>query len=356
VSEIRSDVFIVNPTDIRFVPLPLLDIADLESYSNMFLNAIRRHSPRDHAEARGEMHNVLVWLWDVAISPILDELGLTEACQSNSVLSRVWWVGSGLLNILPLHAAGYHESGSTRNALDRVISSYTPTMKALAYARERNNRVPSVNFQKVMLVGWPERPGQDNLPFVASDIKELNNLLSPRIRTTVVQTPSRENVLSALLEHQIVHFSCHGYSSATNPSESRLLLNDWKNSPLTVSDLTACNIQLGRFAFLSACHPASSRDFRLLSESINLSSAIQLAGYPSVVGTLWQVTAKHSAEIARDVYGRMLVGNELDTERSAESLNWAVRTLRDRTRVRPGFSKIVPDDPLIWAPFIHLGV
>ena len=87
-----------------------------------------------------------------------------------------------------------------------------------------------------------------------------------------------------------------------------------------------------------------------MSESINLSSAIQLAGYPSVIGTLWQVTAKHSAEIAKDVYGRMLVGNELDTERSAESLNWAMRSLRDRTRVVSGFSMIVPDDPLIWAP------
>jgi hypothetical protein len=82
VSEIRSDAFIVNPTDIRFVPLPSLEIADLESYSNMFLNAIRRHSSRDHAEARGEMHNVLVWLWNVAISPILDELGrLLEQCS-----------------------------------------------------------------------------------------------------------------------------------------------------------------------------------------------------------------------------------------------------------------------------------
>jgi hypothetical protein len=88
VSKIRSDAFIVNATDICLVPLPSLQTAELESYSNMFLDAIRPHS-QDHAKARGEMHKVLVWLWDVAISPILDELGFTEACQRTAVLSRV---------------------------------------------------------------------------------------------------------------------------------------------------------------------------------------------------------------------------------------------------------------------------
>ena len=57
----------------------------------------------------------------------------------------------------------------------RTRSSLTPL---LAYARERNKRVTRVDFQKAPLVGWS---GQDNLPFAASDIKELNNFLSPHI-------------------------------------------------------------------------------------------------------------------------------------------------------------------------------
>jgi CHAT domain-containing protein len=175
----------------------------------------------------------------------------------------VWWVGKGLLNILPIHAAGYHESGSNSNALDRIISSYTPTLKALAYARERSVRMANLECpKKAMLVGMPETPGltSGNLPSVARESNDVNNLLYPRILTTVVQNPTRENVLSLLRDHQIVHFSCHGYSSAANPSESQLLLNDWQSTSLTVSDFTALNIQSGQFAFLSACHSASSRN------------------------------------------------------------------------------------------------
>lgn len=120
---------------------------------------------------------------------------------------------------------------------------------------------------------------QGNLPFVVKETNELNNLLSSRIQTTVVLKPTRENVLSILHDHQIVHFLYHS-SSPVNPSQSQLVLHDWKISPLTVSDLMAMKIQLPQFAVLSTCHSASSRYFRVLSESINLSSAIQLCRLP----------------------------------------------------------------------------
>jgi CHAT domain-containing protein len=247
--------------------------------------------------------------------------------------------------------------GSLRNVIERVISSYTPTIKALAYSRERIGRAANLKSQKAVIVGMPETPNQHDLPHVATEIKWLIDILSPCIETTVLHKATKESVLSVLRDHQIVHFSCHGYSAADNPSEGSLLLDDWQNSPLTVSDLTALDIPLPQFAYLSACHSASSRDFRLLNESINLSSAIQLAGYPSVLGTLWQVSDEDSAKIARDVYAWMLVGTKLETERSADGLHHAVHSLRERTRVVQGFTKKVPEsDPLVWAPYIHLGV
>ena len=46
---------------------------------------------------------------------------------------RVWWVATGSLALLPVHAAG-HRDGS-RTLLDRVISSYTPTVRSLTAAR-----------------------------------------------------------------------------------------------------------------------------------------------------------------------------------------------------------------------------
>ena len=86
------------------------------------------------------MKVILEWLWDVAVKPVLDELGFTQIPQLDEVWPRVWWVGSGLLNILPIHASGYHDSTPPQTALDRVISSYAPTVKSLAYARERGSK------------------------------------------------------------------------------------------------------------------------------------------------------------------------------------------------------------------------
>ena len=74
-------------------------------------------------------------MWDVAVGRVLDFLRFTVAPVGDASWLRVWWVGNGLLNFLPLHAAGYHDSFD-RTAIDRVISSYTPSIKVAMYARE----------------------------------------------------------------------------------------------------------------------------------------------------------------------------------------------------------------------------
>lgn len=171
--------------------------------------------------------------------------------------------------------------------------------------------------------------------------------------TTIIQNPVRDVALSELPKHSIVHFACHGYS-ADDPSQSSLLLEDWQTQPLTVSDLTSLNIESAKFAYLSACYTSTMRNIRLLDESINLSSAIQLSGYPSVVGTLWHVGDRDSAEVARSIYEWILKDGKLDVRRSAEGLHKVIKTLRNRTRVK--FRSTMESDPLIWAPYIHIGI
>jgi len=161
-------------------------------------------------------------------------------------------------------------------------------------------------------------------------------------------------VLAELPKHSIIHFACHGYP-AVDPSQSSLLLDDWRNEPLTVSDLIALNITSAKFAFLSACHTSSMRNFNLLDESITLSSAIQLSGYPSVVSSLWQISDDHSVKITREIYAWILnKDGGFDTLQSAEGLHKAVSILRENTRFKKG--KIMRNDPLIWASYIHVGI
>ena len=63
------------------------------------------------------MNDVLEALWDYAVKQILDELGFTQTPSTGQAWPRVWWVGSGLLSVLPIHAAGYHDSNPPQTAL-----------------------------------------------------------------------------------------------------------------------------------------------------------------------------------------------------------------------------------------------
>lgn len=169
-------------------------------------------------------------------------------------------------------------------------------------------------------------------------------------------SPTKNNVLERLADYQIVHFSCHGFPDE-DPSESTLFLDDWKTNRLTVSDFIAQNLHQALFAFLSACNTVSAFNESLIDESITLSAAIHLAGFPSVIGTLWPVLDKESAEVSIDVYKWMLQnGAKLDVERSAEGLHRAVRALKEKTQIVPGFKKRVSSNPIVWASFIHLGI
>lgn len=169
--------------------------------------------------------------------------------------------------------------------------------------------------------------------------------------------PERENVLSEMKDHQIVHFSCQGQSNLTDPSLSMLLLHDWRTTPLTVSDLWSLKLESADFAFLSACRTADVKDLKLLDESIHLCSAVQLAGCSSVIGSLWEVLDNETADLVEEVYTWMLNGGQrLQTHRAAEALHRAVLNLRERANNIGHFQRKAESAPLTWASYIYLGI
>jgi len=362
ICDIRSDAFLITTDNIRSVHLPLLTYGAVVDLTKHFFDAIDEMDPERYKYAMKEMNLVLQGLWDNAVKLILDELGFTQTPQLGEAWPRVWWVASGLLSLLPIHAAGYHDvQVTTENdvetpaptVLDRVISSYAFTVKSLSYAAERTAKADQIGKKtEAVLFGMPTTPDESPLLNVEREITDIGNILTKAsIPTSVEMHPVRATALSKLPNYQIVHFACHGFS-ASDPSESSLLLNDWKATPLSVLDLSSLNVESAKFAYLSACHTSATRGVRMLDESINLSSAIQLCGYPSVVGSLWQVDDLGAADVARSVYEWILEGasQEFDARRSAEGLQKAVRQLRETTRI------MGKQDPLTWAPFIHVGI
>ena len=101
-----------------------------------------------------------------------------------------------------------------------------------------------------------------------------------------------------------------------------------------------------RLAYLSACSTARTGDTSLLDEAIHLATAFQLAGFPHVIGTLWEINDEIAVEIAEAFYAALAdPGGTLDPDRAARALHHAARAQRD----------LQPAAPYLWGSHIHAG-
>ena len=135
-------------------------------------------------------------------------------------------------------------------------------------------------------------------------------------------------------------------SSGWNPSESKLL---FKSDGLSVADIS--NLKLGKssISILICVLSGGNREERLLDEGIHLTGACQLAGFVSVIGTLWQIGDDHSVEVALNVYREMIGNSEkVDASKAGPALHLAIRGLRDKLG---GGGRAIE-----WAPYIHVGI
>ena len=114
VSGIRSNVFLIDQNSIYSLQLLSLKYEDLENNFHDFLLTLgySRESTGGlpKCNAMDEENSALVMGRGVAVGPIRDERGSMKPPSENEEWPKVWWVGSRLLNVLPLHAAGDHDS------------------------------------------------------------------------------------------------------------------------------------------------------------------------------------------------------------------------------------------------------
>jgi hypothetical protein len=355
VSDLRCDALIVTCAGVRCVPLPSLTAPDIRRHTVRYLTAYDRLAQGDEAEAVDmtdspdpdrTLSDVLEWLWDTMAEPVLAALGIRGAPAPGQPWPRMWWCPTGLLTLLPLHASGYHASPSgpddpPRTVLDRVISSYTPTLGALADASQADADADAdADDSTLLFVGVPESPGMPLLPGASDDRDLLASRLGLCCHVLFAEDATVEAVRAALPSHRWAHFSCHGQQDLTAPSMGGLGLWD---GTLTVTGLSAEGHK-GEFAFLAACQTATG-GAALPDEAISLAAAIHYAGYRHVVATLWSAYDYAIAEVTRMVYDDLAASGRLSPVRSAEALHSAVRRLRDADRKRPTW----------WTPFIHIG-
>lgn len=351
VSRFGSDAYIITHDDIRCLPLPKLTYDDVTMKSEMFLRSLKNDRLISRRHTNPSMGNILEWLWDVAVESVLDDLGFSKIPQNDDSWPHVWWIPVGRLSLFPIHAAGYHSTPG-QNALDRVISSYTPTGRALEHVRNQIKNLSRTATQTVLLALTPITPDQSNLPCAEREGEVINNVLPHSIKRIILLTPTKLEVEECIEECSIAHFACHGEVNP-DPSKSCILFSDWKNNSFSVSDMARKNLKQTELAYIAACHTADNWNLNLLDESIHMAAACQLAGFPTVIGTLWHIPDTLSVSIAQDVYNAMLIGDKLVVRKAAQGLHFAVRKARNQSLQRWGSKGL---DPMAWAPYVHVGV
>ncbi|CZR64738.1 uncharacterized protein PAC_14637 [Phialocephala subalpina] len=317
----RCDAFVIDSQyGVRLVELTRLKLEDIDTWVK------RLRSSRPFIDL-----TMLEWLWDDIAGPILEKLGFNRSPPDRN-LPRIFWILTGPLSHLPIHAAGWHAKRSTETVMDRVMSSYSSSLRSLVHGKKTNLRnLGKASDQKALLIGMGKTPGGSglaDLPFAVKEVERLEKLCSLlNLDPIRLSCQSREAVLAQLAGCILFHFAGHGHSDPLDPSHSGLLLED---GLLTVADFQFHKMgeQAPFLGFLSACLTGANDVDRLVDEGIHLISACQLAGFRHVIGALWQVFDDSSVEVAESVY-EGIAEREMTDRSVCAGLHSALVRLRD---------------------------
>ncbi|MFF0721648.1 CHAT domain-containing protein [Micromonospora sp. NPDC003816] len=329
ISGLRCDALVLAGGGVRVVPLRLSLDQVVDRARRLRAAVTRTNRPSLPAplreEARSTVAETLDWLWATVAAPVLDVLAPPSG-------SRLWWVPTGPLTSLPLHAAGPADGPGV---LDRVVSSYAPTVRSLVTAwRSR----PAARTAVPLVVALPQTPGLGDLPNVPTEVRMLTARY-PGSAVLLGARAVRRSVLDALPRHPWLHFAGHAVSAADGSADGHLVLHDHAAAPLTVADIARLRLTRAEIAYLSACDTGVSHE-DLDDEALHVAGACHIAGFRHVVGTAWAIDDAVAPGVAADFYARLSGADD-----AASALHQAVRTLRAAQ----------PDRPALWAPFLHVG-
>ncbi|KAF5614490.1 30S ribosomal S17P protein [Fusarium sp. NRRL 25303] len=374
-SMLRCDAILVESHQITSVPLTDFNRRDMIEYVK---------------NGTFKSDEALQWLWDCIANPVLNALGFDKPPLEGD-WPHVWWIMTGLLNKFPIHAAGYQFKGSSETVIDRVISSYHGSIQSIIRSRKRPT---SATIQtNALLVAMEATPGSSKLPFATGEIAAIRGICKSMLIEPDEPEPTRDNILSSLLECGIFHFAGHARTDPEDPIGSYLCLDEERGKCLTVLDLLDINLQSRSpfLAYLSACGTGRIDHNDLADEGIHLINGFHTAGFRHIIGTLWEVKDEICVDMARITYEGMMK-NGMTDEAVSRGLHEASKELRDRCltmagtdhrtsgslQVGPGenqtgdgdeiggrgldgFSRdivICDEEPIYppWIPYIHYGV
>ncbi|MDA1358225.1 CHAT domain-containing protein [Glycomyces luteolus] len=279
-------------------------------------------------EQARETEAVLEWTWTHITAPILSRLGI-DGPPTDGRYPTVCWIPTGLATQLPLHAAGKGDEA----VIDRVVSTYAPT----AMSRRERGTVRPDRRVRAVAVAVASHSGLARLRAAGKEAAIVAGHV-PGTRILKDEAATAAAVSEALNNADLAHFSCHAAApDRADPGSGGLMLHG--SERLAPGDVPVS--ETAALAFLSACR-TSQPAIEMVDESLHIAGAFKLAGYRSVIGTLWPVRDRQAVAVADAFYGHF---DPAQPQTSAEALHLALREIRSRT----------PKDPRTWAGYIHFG-
>ncbi|KAG9115770.1 hypothetical protein FRC07_007508 [Ceratobasidium sp. 392] len=282
---------------------------------------------------------ILSMLWYDVVQPVLAHLDIAKTLPADSdALPHITWCTTGALSSLPIHAAGDYSDPSTVLP-NLAISSYSPTLAALGRSISASS-----TFSGILAVGHASSVrGLSALPGTKAELDEVQVLARGQLFTRLDEDKAcADAVLQAMESHSWVHFACHGSQNPYDPLKSALHLHDKELDLATIAQHPLKNKQL---AILSACQTAKG-DSALPDESLHLAAGLLMAGYPTVIATMWSVHDQDAPLITKKVYECLLEGGVPDSRKAAKALHRAVASLRATVGVEQ-YGR--------WMPYVHIG-
>lgn len=378
VTPFSSHAIIVTKNDgVHCRDLPEMRWEKLQDYRKWLMGPKRITKTTSLALAqkkRMKMQELLKWLWTTTVWPVIDFLRrihpgfhATNKPSSGIDLPRIFWMAAGNMASMPFHAAGceFGNENKETSTSKYAISTYVTSLRALEVSRQKSLKARDALRQALLVVGMPEtvkmRPlkahheaGEITLAYKEGDVEPIPE---------TILNPSKLEVKTRLLNAGMVHFVCHGSPDARDPSKSCLHIGIQGSAErLTTGELSGMTRQNAPLAYLSACSTAENMNEALVDEAIYIAGSMQLLGFHSVVGTMWEADDQAALQLARDFYRELLRFGKQNPESDffdivARALHHAVEKLKKEgldTSYRKS-KKYHGEDVLRWGHIFHIG-
>lgn len=247
-------------------------------------------------------------------------------------VDTLYFVPHRQLHYLPLHALKHNGAYLIENY--NIV--YSPSASSIGYCQNKRKPVSS-NFNGLVLGAGKSNDADFLRNLIEEEADRIYNILGKGSSIYKGTQVTKKVIKEKSKGKDLIHFSCHGFFHPEMPMKSGLLLGN--DEILSIEDIFQLELS-ATMVTLSACQTGLNKQ-NPGDDLIGLTRSFIYAGSPSVVVSLWSVSAQSTLEMMEKFYNHIKAGMS-----KIEALRNAQMDMLQSTE---------HSHPYYWAPFILVG-